>query len=274
MEKRAFDFVPLQELGPKPRTKGVIEIRGSYYAPVGVHYLNDLFAMVGDYIDGFKFAGGSQRLHPVSVIKQIIKLCHDYGIYVSTGGFIERVAVEGARAIDRYLEECKSLEFDVVEVSSGLATISLPDKIAIVHEVHNLGLKAKPEISFMLGAGAGTKVLGYKRRLRSLPDVFKEADAYLKAKAYMLMFESEGVTEDLPAKQWRTDLIKKLAQKFGTRAWMFEAAEPAVFKWYLQTFGPEVNLFIDHSQVFEFNAWRFKIWGDPRIWKGKKISYR
>lgn len=273
-EKRSFDFIPIREQAPKPRSVGVIEIRGSYYTPVGFHYLSDLLGLVGDYIDGFKFAGGSQRLHPLTMTKQIINLCHDHGVYVSTGGFIERVIVEGARAVDQYLEECKSLGFDVVEVSSGLAPISLPDKLAIVKEVHRLGLKAKPEISFMLGAGAGTKIIGYKRKLRPLKDVLKEAEAFRKAGAYMLMFESEGVTEDLPFSQWRTDLIKKLVQRFGTKTWMFEAAEPPVFKWYLQTFGPDVNLFIDHSQVFEFQAWRSKLWGDPSIWRGKKISYK
>ncbi len=272
--KKAFDFVRILERPPKPRSSGIVEIRGSYYTPVGFTYLKDLFEMAGDYVDGFKFAGGSQRLHPESVVKKIIKLCHDHNAYVSTGGFIERVIVQGPKAVDRYLEECKSLGFDVVEVSSGLAPISLPDKIAIIKQIHKLGLKAKPEVTFMHGAGAGTKVAGYSPKLRATAEVFKEIEAYLKERVYMLMFESEGVTEDLPPEKWRTDIIESVVKKFGLRRWMFEAAEPRVFKWYLKRFGPEVNLFIDHSQVFEFEAWRSKLWGDPDIWKGKKIFYK
>lgn len=274
MKKRAFDFVNINEKFSKPRNSSVIEIRGSYYTPVGFTYLKDLFDIAGNYIDGLKFAGGSQRLHPIDVVKKIIKLCHDNNIYVSTGGFIERVVVEGPKIVDRYLSECKNLGFDVVEVSSGLASISLNDKIAIVKKVSSLGLKAKPEVSFMLGAGAGTKIIGYKPKLRSISDVNKEAEAYLKCGVYMLMFESEGVTEDIPINMWKTDLIKALVKKFGLKKWMFEAAEPKVFKWYLKEFGPEVNLFIDHSQIIEFEAWRSKLWGDPNIWKGKKIKYK
>jgi phosphosulfolactate synthase (CoM biosynthesis protein A) len=32
----------------------------------------------GEYIDGFKFAGGSQRLLDKEKVKKIIELCHDY----------------------------------------------------------------------------------------------------------------------------------------------------------------------------------------------------
>jgi phosphosulfolactate synthase (CoM biosynthesis protein A) len=55
---------------------------------------------------------------------------------------------------------------------------------------------------------------------------------------------------------------------------MFEASEPAVFKWYLKKFGRDVNLFIDHSQIVEYTAWRCQLWGDRDIWKGKAVSYR
>lgn len=273
MAAKAFEFVKIAERPPKPRSSGVVEIRGPYYTPVGLNYLRDLLEVAGDFIDGFKFAGGSQRLHPRAVIKEIIKLCHENDVYVSTGGFIERVIVEGPRAVDLYLEECKSLGFDVVEVSSGLAQIDLESKIEITKRIIQLGLKPKPEISFMLGAGAGTKVRGYKPKLRNFEEVAEEADAYLKAGAQLLMFESEGVTEDIPQTKWRTDLIDRVVKRFGLKTWMFEAADPAVFKWYIKRFGPDVNVFIDHSQILEFEAWRSKLWGDPAIWAGKSFSY-
>ena len=67
--------------------------------------------------------------------------------------------------------------------------------------------------------------------------------------------------------------FQKLVDKFGYHSWMFEASDPPVFKWYLKTFGKDVNLFIDHSQIVEFNAWRLGLWGDNDIWKGKRLSY-
>jgi phosphosulfolactate synthase (CoM biosynthesis protein A) len=272
--RKAFDFVKISDLPPKPRKSGVIEIRGPYYAPTTIGYVKDLLEMWGDYIDGFKFAGGSMRLLSVDMVKRILKVCHDHDVYVSTGGFIERIIVQGPDAVDRYLEECKSLGFDVVEISSGLAPIPLDDKVEIIKQVKRRGMMAKPEISLMIGAGAGTHVAGYKPKLRGVDDLMKETRAHLKAGAQIMMLESEGITEDLPPNKWRTDVVKKLVSEFGFKSWMFESSDPPVFKWYLKNFGSNVNLFIDHSQIVEYTAWRTKLWGDPEIWKGKKLSYR
>ena len=265
----------ISELPPKPRQTGIIEIRGPYYTTVTRAYLEGILEDWGEYVDGFKFAGGSMRLLSREVTKDIIRLCHDYGVYVSTGGFIERVIVEGSEVVDKYLEECKSLDFDMVEVSSGLAPIKLEDKIAIVKQVQKLGMKAKPEVSMMIGAGAGTHIAGYeeKMKMRSLEDVIKETEAHIAVGAHVLMMESEGITEDLTPEKWRKDVVNKLVEKFGYHRWMFEASDPPVFKWYLKTFGKDVNLFIDHSQLVEFTAWRLGLWGDGDIWKGKELHY-
>jgi phosphosulfolactate synthase (CoM biosynthesis protein A) len=272
-QSKTFDFVKLAEPGPKPRERGVIEIRGPYYTAVSQGYLKDLLEDWSEYVDGYKFAGGSMRLLPRETTKRIINLCHDYGVYVSTGGFVERVIVEGPDIVDKYLDECKALEFDMVEVSSGFAPMKLEDKVAIVRRVQKLGMKGKPEVSMMIGAGGGTHVVGYKPKMRTFQDVAKETQAHLDAGAKILMLESEGITEDLPPTKWRKDVVKKLVDRFGYETWMFEASDPPVFKWYLKTFGKDVNLFIDHSQVVEFTAWKLDLWGDADIWKGKKISY-
>jgi phosphosulfolactate synthase (CoM biosynthesis protein A) len=272
-ERKTFDFIRLNELPTKPRKTGIIEFRGPYYTPVTQGYLTDLLDEWGDYVDGFKFAGGSMRLLTEHKTRKMIQICHDHSVYVSTGGFVERVIVQGPDAVDKYLEECKSLEFDLVEVSSGLATIKLQDKVAIVKQVQKLGMKAKPEVSMMIGAGAGTHIVGYKPKMRTFADVAMETQAHLDAGASILMLESEGITEDLPPAKWRKDVVKKLVDKFGYHKWMFEASDPPVFKWYLKTFGRDVNLFIDHSQIVEYNAWRLGLWGDSDIWKGKRLNY-
>src|SRR5208283_1260778 len=127
----AFDFVKIDMPPARPRNAGIIEFRGPYYNSVSYGFLKDLLDDWAFYVDGFKFAGGSMRLLQRARVRQIIAACHDYGLYVSTGGFVERVVVQGHEAVDRYLDECKQLGFDVVEVSSGLAPIPLEDKLAI-----------------------------------------------------------------------------------------------------------------------------------------------
>ena len=42
---------------------------------------------------------------------------------------------------------------------------------------------------------------------------------------------------------------------------MFEAADPDVFAWYVKNYGPEVNLFVDHSQIVQLECLRSGIWG-------------
>ncbi len=212
---KTFDFVRLPESSPKPRDKGVIEIRGPYYTSVSFGYLRDLLEDWSEYIDGYKFAGGSMRLLARKKTKKIIELCHEHGVYVSTGGFVERVLIEGQDIVERYLDECKALEFDMVEVSSGFAPMKLADKVAIVRRVQKLGMKAKPEVSMMIGAGGGTHVVGYKPKMRTFQDVAKETQAHLDVGAKVLMLESEGITEDLPPTKWRKDVVKKLVDKFG-----------------------------------------------------------
>jgi len=270
---KAFEFVKLYELPPKPRSTGLIEVRGPYYSSVTVGYLEDLLDDWGEYFDGYKFAGGSMRLLDAEKVRRITSLCHDHGVYVSTGGFVERVIAEGPRAVDMYIEECRKLGFDVVEVSSGLAPIPLEAKVAIVESVKRAGLKPKPEVSMMLGAGAGTHVVGYRRKMKTYGELVKEIDAHRKVGADFFMLESEGITEDIPPGRWRTDIVKKLVSNYGYRSFMFEASDPPVFKWYLKNFGRDVSLFIDHSQVVEFTAWRLGLWGDPAIWKGKRLTY-
>ncbi|MDE1825235.1 MAG: phosphosulfolactate synthase [Candidatus Micrarchaeota archaeon] len=275
MEKKAFDFLKIYELPKKPRKKGITEIRVPYYAATPtMTYIADLLDSWSDYFDGMKFACGTQRLIDSGKVRKIIRLCHEHDVYVSTGGFVERVLVQGKQSVDRYFKECKGLGFDVIEISSGFVNVSIEDRLAMVKKVSDMGMKPKPEVSMMLGAGAGTHIVGYKTRMKSMEEFFSEAKAYIDSGAEIIMVESEGLTEDLPPKKWRLDVIRKLIRKFGHERWMFEAADPEVFKWYYKNVGREANLFIDHTQVVEFNAWRLGLWGDQKIWGNKRYAYR
>lgn len=53
---------------------------------------------------------------------------------------------------------------------------------------------------------------------------------------------------------------------------MFEAAEPKVFDWYVKNNGPDVNLFVDHSQVIQLECLRQGIRGTKSLW-GRVLTY-
>jgi phosphosulfolactate synthase (CoM biosynthesis protein A) len=54
---------------------------------------------------------------------------------------------------------------------------------------------------------------------------------------------------------------------------MFEAAEPEVFSWYVKQYGPDVNLFVDHSQIVQLECLRAGIWGTHDLWS-RILTYR
>ena len=113
MPDTAFSFVPRAARPPKPRTRGLTEIRGPYYSAYGERHLADLFETMGQWIDGLKFAGGSFALMPPQAVKGMASLAHDHDIYVSTGGWIENVLRFGGDTVERYIAEAKALGFDV-----------------------------------------------------------------------------------------------------------------------------------------------------------------
>jgi phosphosulfolactate synthase (CoM biosynthesis protein A) len=86
---RAFPFLKINERSRKPRTRGITEIRGPYYTPMGQRILQDILETMGQYVDALKFAGGSFSLMPRETVKGLIDLCHAHEVLVSTGGFIE-----------------------------------------------------------------------------------------------------------------------------------------------------------------------------------------
>src|SRR5262249_52697763 len=141
---------------PKPRTRGITEIRGPYYTPMGKHYLEDILETMGRYVDALKFAGGSFSLMPRQAVRELIDLCHAHEVQVSTRAFIEYVVAQGAEMVPRYLRECKELGFDIVEISAGFITLPPDDFVRLVEEVQQAGMKAKAEVGIQFGAGGAT----------------------------------------------------------------------------------------------------------------------
>jgi phosphosulfolactate synthase (CoM biosynthesis protein A) len=228
--------------------------------------------MMGAYIDVLKFAGGSFSLMPRQAVKELLDLAHRHEVLVSTGGFIEYVLTQGSDAVKQYIEECKNIGFDIIEVSTGFITIPSDDWLRLVERVQKAGLKAKPEVGIQFGAGGATSPEELEAEGTSDPDwAIQQAKRFLDAGAYMIMIESEGITEEV--KVWRTDVIAKFARELGLDRVMFEAADPEVFGWYVKNYGPEVNLFVDHSQIVQLECLRSGIWGTKSLW-GRVLTYK
>jgi len=161
--------------------------------------------------------------------------------------------------------------FDILEVSAGFISIPTDDILRLAGRVQRAALKAKPEVGIQLGAGGattpeelepeGTRDVGY---------AIDVARRCLDAGAYMIMIESEGITEEVTT--WRPDAVATITGELGMEKVMFEAADPEVFGWYVKNYGPEVNLFVDHSQIVQLGCLRRDIWGTKSL-RGRVVTY-
>lgn len=120
----------------------------------------------------------------------------------------------------------------------------------------------------------------------------------LDAAADRIMIESEDITEDV-GDNWRTDVISAIVRSLPQDKVMYEAVDPKVrspsrshchhprtnihishdvfcfqvFAWYIQQFGVDVNLFVDHSQTVQLAIARAGIWGTSSTF-GRITSYK
>jgi phosphosulfolactate synthase (CoM biosynthesis protein A) len=141
-----------------------------------------------------------------------------------------------------------------------------------VERVQKAGLKAKPEVGIQFGAGGDTAARELEAEgTRDSEWMISQAKRFIDAGAYMIMIESEGITEN--ADPWRTDVPAEVINALGLEKVMFEAAEPEVFEWYVKNYGSEVNLFVDHSQIVQLETLRRGIWGTKSSW-GRVLTYK
>ena len=270
---RGFPFLKMNEREGKPRTRGITEIRGPYYSVMGRRYLEDVLETMGPYVDALKFAGGSFSVMPRSAVEGLIETCHAHDVLVSTGGFLEYVLTQGPDAVRAYIAECADYGFDIIEISAGFITLPTDDWLRLIEAVQEAGLKAKPEVGIQFGAGGGaTTVEELEAEGQQDPaQAIGRARRFLDAGAYMIMIESEGITENVP--RMRTDVPARFIYELGLEKLMFEASDPEVFTWYVKNYGPEVNLFVDHSQIVQLECLRAGIWGAKSVW-GRVQSFK
>ena len=139
-------------------------------------------------------------------------------------------------AVDKYIDECGLIGFDIIEISTGFITVPVDDVLRLIEKVQRSGMKAKPEVETQFGAGGTTAASELEAEgTQDIDWAVNCARRYLDAGAYMIMIESEGITESVES--WRTDVPVRFVNSLGVEKVMFEAAEPEVFQWYIKNYG-------------------------------------
>lgn len=268
----SLPFLRLNDRDPKPRATAITEVRGPYYSTIGPAYIDDVLTVAGPYVDWLKIPGPGIALVPSSAMAKIAESCHRHEVKLSAGGLIEFVLTRGPRAVASYFDALADLGFAIVEVSAGFLALSTPDYLRLVARAKKTGLTVKAEVGVQFGAGGTSSAASLKAEGSiSVGWAMNRARQALEAGADMIVLESEGVTESVTS--WRTDVPAAFVAELGVERLMFEAADPAVFEWYVKNYGPDVNLFIDHSQVLHLESLRSGVWGPTSLF-GRVVTYR
>jgi len=131
MAEKAFEFLHHNDREEKPRETGITEIRGPYYDPMGPRELRDILETMGEYVDIYKFSGGSFALMSEDSVTELIGICHEHDVEVSTGGYIENVLIRDNDKVHDYFAEAERLGFDIVEISSGFLAMGTDDLVRL-----------------------------------------------------------------------------------------------------------------------------------------------
>ncbi|TVU08576.1 hypothetical protein EJB05_41985 [Eragrostis curvula] len=252
----------------KPRRYGVTEMRSPFYSFRPAHQaLQEILDSLGPFVDGLKFSGGCHSLMGKELVREITDLAHKHDIYVSTGDWAEHLLRQGPSFFKQYVEECKALGFDTVELNAG--SLKLPEEalLRLVRLIKSTGLKAKPQFSLKFDSSdipaSGDRAFGAyvppikeqsSERVEDVDLLIRRAERCLEAGADMIMIEADDVCQR--ADSLRADVIAKIVGRLGLEKTMFEASNAKTSEWFVKRYGPRVNLFVDHSDVMNLERLR------------------
>lgn len=221
---------------------------------------------MGQFVDGLKFSGGSHSLMPEAFIKEITDLAHQHDVYVSTGDWAEHLLRKGPSSFKQYVEECKQLGFDTIELNAGSLKVPEDSLFRFIRLAKSCGLQVRPQFAVKFDRAdmpvAGDRAFGsyiapVNKSSEIVEDVdllIRKAERCLEAGADMIMIDADDVCQY--ADSLRADIIAKIIGRLGLEKTMFEASNSKTSEWFVRRYGPRVNLFIDHSDVMNLECLR------------------
>jgi phosphosulfolactate synthase (CoM biosynthesis protein A) len=219
-------------------------------------YLEGLFESCGEYIDILKLTSFVPRIQSKKFIRDKIQLCRRYNVEVGIGGALLEIALlQGPQTAKAFLKEACELGITHVEVCRQIAIMPLSHMLDVIAHAKELGLHPLAEVGLAYGITNDEEVIADDAKLIG---TMKKC---LESGAWKVLLESEGITESRHKKDYRWDIVSKVANSFDIDDVVFEADDRDVYTRYITQYGPEVNLFVDHSRVTHLECSRRGGWG-------------
>jgi phosphosulfolactate synthase len=221
------DLLPLPPRAAKPRTTGLTHVLDGGLGPAA---LEDLLAVAGSQVDLVRLGWGSALV--TDALERKLDVLRAHGVPVMLGGTLTELAWHHGR-VDALADRLEELGIDLVEVSSGTLAIPVEEKAALVQRLAG---------RFTVFAEVGEKAADSIKP----PYVWvEEIRRLLDAGAQLVVCEGRGGgTAGLhrPSTEIRTGLVEEIAHEVGIERLVFEAPLDAQQAWFVERFGPDVNL--------------------------------
>ncbi len=227
------DFLSLPARQDKPRTAGLTHVLDK---GISVAATSELLRTAGEFIDIWKWGWGTAYLDPEVPVK--LKLLEGSQVRACLGGTMLEIAWLQGRHKE-CLDWAGDLGFGIVEVSRGVAPMTLPEKRELIEYA---------AADFTVFSEVGSK----DPKIAVDPHAWsEEVRADLDAGASMVVAEGrESGTVGLydAAGQVRVDVVEAITRAIethdatGSERILFEAPRKDQQAWFIRHFGADVNL--------------------------------
>lgn len=222
-----LDFLETPNRASKPRQRGITHALDS---GTGIQQARDRLAVCEEFVDIVKLGWGTGYV--TDRLERKVDLYHDHGIPVYFGGTLFEIAVMQDE-VGAYVETMKELGIDHVEVSTGVIEMDHDRKCQYVSD-----LSEEFTVLSEIGRKDSEEALS--------PEQWRErAQRERAAGAWKVITEGRaggetGVYDDDGAV--RSALLEAIEASVGSEALLFEAPRKEQQAWFVNQFGPSVNL--------------------------------
>jgi phosphosulfolactate synthase (CoM biosynthesis protein A) len=100
----------------------------------------------------------------------------------------------------------------------------------------------------------------------------QQSKRFIEAGSWKILLESEGLTENIDEKDHRWYIIDKVISPLNLDQFMVEADDQDVLSKYIEIYGPNVNMMIDHTRLLKMEDARIGYGPSQFLW-GKVVRY-
>ena len=221
------DFLSVPNRASKPRQHGITHVIDK---GMSVRQLHDMLDASGDYIDIVKMGWGTGYVSPQLTEK--VRVLGDSGIPAVIGGTFFEVAL-AQNKFDRWRSWMDELGLTHVEVSDGTITLPHERKLEFIRRLAS---------DFVVLSEVGSKDLDVVIAPYKWVTMIEEE---LRAGAWKVITEArESGTAGIfrGSGEVRMGLIDEIVHAIDPNRLLFEAPQKAQQVWFVQKFGPNVNV--------------------------------